>query len=367
MMSRRRVAHFLNEPFLAKSPPNEAAIRIWRDFGYDVDLFAPGGDFSVRDYGAGVRALPAEYGYRWLSRNLLSRRWFQYASFSGTTEDPMAIAGMLGRVYRRPVITFADEIKSDAYAGNRSDRWKALCRFGMRQAALTIVNEEERIDLQRGYAGLATDARVIVYPGCFREPPPMGDRQVLRGRFGFPDNALVLVYSGVMNYGNGGLWIAEALTRCPKVWVWGQIRNLDPFTEGLFRRLVGHERLVLEGECLGWQGTWSSMAAADIGLVVYFQQASQFQRMGVASNRLCMFLSMGVPVIASRQRSFEFIERYDCGVLIDGPEQMPAAVDRIASRLEPMRSNALACAREFIRAPQRYAELRDALAAVYQR
>ncbi len=363
-MSRRRVAHFLNEPFLAYSPPNEAAVSIWRDLGYEVDLFAPGGGFSVTDYGSGVRALPAEYGYRWLGRHLSSRRWRQYASFSGTTEDPLAIAGMLGWVYRRPVITFADEIKSDAYAGNRSARWKALCRFGMRQAALTIVNEEERIALQRDYAGLAADARMIVYPGCFRESPPMGDRKALRARFGFPDNALVLVYSGVMNYGNGGLWIAEVLGRCPSLWVWGQIRNLDPFTEGLLRRLEGHERLVLEGELLGWQGTWSSMAAADIGLVVYLQKASQFQRMGVASNRLCMFLSMGVPVIASRQRSFEFIERYDCGVLIDGPEQMPAAVDRIASRLEVMRANALHCARDYIRAPQHWAGLHDALARV---
>lgn len=366
-MIRRRVAHFLNEPFLADSPPNEAAIHIWRDLGYEVDLFAPGGDFSVEANGAGVRALPAEYGYRWLGRNLAARRWREYASFSGTTEDPMAVAGVLGWAYRRPVITFADEIKSDAYAGNRSDRWKALCRFGMRQSVLTIVNEEERIELQRGYAGLATNAPVTVYPGCFRQTPTMGDRRALRDQYGFPGDALVLVYSGVMNYGNGGLWIAEALALCPSLWVWGQIRNLDPFTHGLLERLEGHERLVLKGELLGWQGTWSSMAAADIGLVVYLQQASQFQRMGVASNRLCMFLSMGVPVIASRQRSFEFIERYDCGVLIDGPEQMPAAVERIGTRLESMRANALECARQHIRAAGRFAALRDALTSVYQR
>lgn len=366
-MIRRRVAHFLSEAFLADSPPNEAAVHVWRGLGYEVDLFAPGGGFSVENYGAGVRALPAEYGYRWLGRNLTARRWRQYASFSGTTEDPMALAGVLGWAHRRPVITFADEIKSDAYAGNRSARWKALCRFGMRQSVLTIVNEEERVELQRGYAGLSANARVIIYPGCFRQTPPMGDRQALRAHYALPSNALVLVYSGVMNYGNGGLWIAEALARCPSLWVWGQIRNLDPFTQGLLERLEGHERLALKGELLGWQGTWSSMAAADIGLVVYLQQASQFQRMGVASNRLCMFLSMGVPVIANRQRSFEFIKRYNCGVLIEGPEQMPAAVDRIAARLEPMRSNALDCAREYIRAPQRYAQLRDALAEVYQR
>lgn len=362
----QRVAHFLSEPFLTYSPPNEAAVEIWRELGYEVDLFAPGGAFPVDRYGPGVRALPAEYGYRWLARNLAAPRWRRYASFSGTTEDPLAIAGMLGWFHRRPVVTFADEIKSGSYWGNRSNRWKALCRFGMRQATLTIVNEEERLTLQREYAGMPAEARMLVYPGCFRSPPAPGDRQGLRASYGFPAHALVLVYSGVMNYGNGGLWIAEALARCPSVWVWGQIRNLDPFTRGLLGHLEGHERLVLKGELLGWHGTWSSMAAADIGLVVYLQDAPQFQHMGVASNRLCMFLSMGVPVICSRQPSFAFVERYDCGVLIDGPGDMPVAVDRIASRIDVMRNNALECARDYIRAPERWTALRDALARVLQ-
>jgi glycosyltransferase involved in cell wall biosynthesis len=360
----KRFAHFLLIPELAHSPPNDAAVTALRELGYAVDLYAPLGSFDVTRYGLNVRSFPVEYGYRWMVRNLISPGWCRYAGFSGTTEDPLAVAGLLGWLHRRPVITFADEIRSGGYAGNRNQRWKKLCRFGMRHSLLTIVNERERIALQRDYAGLPADAPILVYPGCFREPPAPGDRAELRAARGLPADALVLCYSGVMSHGNGGLWMAEALRQCPKLWVWGQIVNLDPLTRGLLERLQGSERLILEKTRMSWQETWASMSAADIGMVVYLQDAPQYRHMGIASNRLCMFLAMGVPVIASRQPSFEFIERYDCGVLIEGPDTLPAAVNRISERLNIMRANALECARDYIRAPQRWAELRNALACI---
>lgn len=68
---------------------------------------------------------------------------------------------------------------------------------------------------------------------------------------------------------------------------------------------------------------------------------------------------MCVPVIASCQPSFEFIGRYDCGVLIDGPEEVPAATAHIAGRLDSMHANALDCARNYFLAPERRTELRD--------
>lgn len=360
----RRVAHFLLHPELADSPPNNAAIRAFLELGHGVDLFAPRGGPKGNRYGSMVFMQTCEYGNSWIAAQLWRPRWGQYAAFSGTTEDPMALAGLLSRVHRRPLITFADEIYSGRYAGNRSDRWKRLCRFGMRNAALTIVNERERIPLQRAYAGLREEQPITVYPGCFHDPPPAGNRQELRASRGIPSDALVLAFSGVFNHGNGGLWLLEALERCPDLWVWGQVLHNDPLVHGLLTRVRGGERLVLEPQRLGWREAWSSMAAVDIGQVVYLYDAPQFQHMGTASNRLCMFLCMGIPVIASRQPSFSFIEEYNCGVLIDDPSEMPAAVNTIGSQLDRMKANATRCARDYIRAPVAYRQLRESLAAV---
>ncbi len=364
MSVRKRVAHFLLVPELAHSPPNDALVRAWLDLGYDVDLFAPGGNFSVERYGPRVRAFPAEYGYRWLLHNVWRLRWRQYACFSGTTEDPMAAAGLLGLLHRRPVVTLADEIKSGMSSGERSARWKQLCRFGMRRAALTIVNEQQRIRLQREYAGLAQSCPIVVYPGCFASTPEPGDRAKIRAQARIPPDALVLCFSGFLSHGNGGVWLADVVARQTQVWVWAQIVNLDPLTRGLLERLEGHERLRLQNERMTWQEAWASMSAVDIGLVVYLQEGPQFQHMGTASNRLCMFLAMGVPVIARRQPSFEFVEQYDCGVLVEDSTDIGNAVTYIAQRLSVMRENALLCAAQYIRSSERWLDLRAALQEV---
>jgi glycosyltransferase involved in cell wall biosynthesis len=362
-----RVAHFLQNPNLLGSPPNDALVAAYQSLGYAVDLYSTWGGEVAHPPQPGVCLLPIEYTGRWLLRNAARPSWRRYSLFSATTEDPLAAAGVLARLWRRPLVTLADEIRSGSYSGIRGTRWKNLCRWGMRQSRLTIVNEEERIALQRDYAGMAPDNVMQVYPGCFRSPPAPGDRAALRATRGLPADALVICYSGMMSHGNGGLWIAEILRRCPSVWVWGQIVNLDPLSRGLLDQVQGRERLVLEPERLSWQEAWSSMAAADIGLVAYLQDAPQYRHMGIASNRLCMFLAMGVPVIASRQPSFEFIERYDCGVLIDNEQEVALAVDRITARLDLMRGNARRCAAEYIRAPQRWIELRDRISAAIAR
>jgi glycosyltransferase involved in cell wall biosynthesis len=361
--SQRRVAHFLLNPNLLGSPPNQAYQDLLTELDIGIDYYSTWSDqqLALED---GVRRQRVNYGPRWLLRHSLSQRWRSYSAFSGTTEDPIGIAGPLARLWRRPLIVFADEIRNGSYAGLRSARWKAHCRRGMGQAQLTVVNEAERLSIQRDYANLAQDKTIIVYPGAFHAPPPPAERQQVRAARGIPADALVLCYSGTFNHGNGGAWLAQALGSIPNLHVWGQIMHGDPLIHDLLRYLQGSERLHLESGLLGWRQAWSVSAAADIGMVVYLQDAPQFRHMGIASNRLCMFLSMGVPVIANRQPSFEFIERYDCGVLVENAAEMPAAIAHMAERLKPMRENALRCARDHINASGRYQELSQRIGAL---
>ena len=356
-----RAAHFVSHAHLVDNPSNHALISALLELGYAVDVYLPKRDGDVSQYGPDVTAHFAEHGYRWLVANLLSPRWLKYTMFSGTTEEPMAAVGLLARIYRRRSITVADEIKNGSTSGERGERWKALCRSGMRVSQLTIVNSGERIDIQREYAGLAADHPIVVMPNCYRDPPAPGDRLALRRERGLPADALVVCYSGVFSLGNGGLWFARALAEQRDTWFWGQVVPDDPLVAGILPWLQGRDRLVLEPGPLGWRYPWVTMAAADIGVVVYLQDAPQFRNRGSASNRLCMFLTMGVPVIASRQPSFEFVEKFGCGVLVDSPEEFVAAIDTIRSRLDEMKANALRCSREYIDAPGRYAALVESI------
>ena len=114
----------------------------------------------------------------------------------------------------------------------------------------------------------------------------------------------------------------------------------------------------------GWQDAWESAVALDIGLAIYTNPAPQFQHMGTSSNRLCMFLAMGVPVIATRQASFNFIETYQCGVLVDSYDEFKAAIEHIRNNLSVMRTNCQRCLHDYIMPSDRWPRLRDAIASL---
>jgi len=366
-LARRRAAHFLLHPGLAGSPPNEALVSALLGLGLDVDVFAPGTTDELRQWGERVRLLPVSYDLRWLLRNGISTRWLRYSLVSGTSELPMGVAGIISQLYRIPTACLADEIRTGSYAGNAPARWKALARRGMRRARLTVVNDPSRIPLQRDLARLPASSPVLVYPSSFVQPPAAGDRAALRARLGIPVDAFVLAYSGVLHLHNGGLWIPDVLRRCPDVHVWLKTRGADPFVVGLFARVEGADRLHLDTTDVTWHEAWASAALADVGLALYLHDGPQFRHMGTSSNRVCMFLGMGVPVIATRQPSFEFLERYGCGVLVDGPEDVAGAVARIRAELPAFRANALRCWREHVAAERRFGELVHALAHVLDR
>jgi glycosyltransferase involved in cell wall biosynthesis len=236
----------------------------------------------------------------------------------------------------------------------------------MRRSAFTIVNDDSRVELLRDYAALAADAKVVVYPGCFHQPPqPDPDfRRLLRRRWGLAEDGLVIASSGAFNLTAGADWLVQALQEEPSLQAVIQPLAVSPLCLFLLRRLGLERRLYLQEERLGWQEAWRSAVGLDIGLAIYTNPAPQFQHMGTSSNRLCMFLAMGVPVIATRQPSFRFIEDYNCGVLVENYQEFLAAIRHIGANLPAMRNNCHRCFREYIMPPDRFPRLREAIAAL---
>lgn len=176
-----------------------------------------------------------------------------------------------------------------------------------------------------------------------------------------PEDALVLAASGGFNLSGGADWLLQSVMQDVSLHAVIQPLGLDPFARFLLNHVDGRERIHVEERRLEWRDAWASVAAFDIGLAIYHNPAPQFQNMGISSNRLCMFLAMGVPVIGNRQPSYRFIEDYDCGVQVESLEEFVAAIEQIRSRLGEMKENALRCAREYIKAPARYEMLRRAI------
>lgn len=354
-------------PKLAYSPPNDAVIKALLGLGLKVDLFAPAQDFDVSQYGANVRAYTAHYSYRWLASNLISRRWRQYSIFSGTSEDPMAAVGVLSALYNKPSVTLSDEIRSGSYAGNRTRRWKQLCRWAMRRSRFQIVNDPVRLELLREYLSMRSTDSMIVYPGCFTDPPQPADRNDMRKKWNVRGKNLVVADSGVFYHEHSAVWLIEALINRSDINLVIQPLNTDPLSRYLLTKIQGADRIYLEPHRIEWRDAWSQMGAADIGVAVYRQTGPQFQNMGISSNRLCMFLAMGVPVIVSKQPSFEFVEKFNCGVMVENESEFTSAIDYIKPRIEQMKQNALICAAEYIDANGAYHTLVDKLSVTLGR
>ena len=194
-----RAAHFLRHASLIGTPPTDAIVSAYRELGLEVDLYAPDVGASIEGLGRfqdGVTMYPFSYGKRWILQHfgpLLKRR---YSVISANAEDPIGVAAPLAKLSRCPLIVSADEIFSGSYRGDAPERWKRFCRWGMRGANLTIVNDPSRIVLQREYAVLREDHPILVYPGCFRDPPVPAAREQLREKWRLPADAFVLVVSG---------------------------------------------------------------------------------------------------------------------------------------------------------------------------
>lgn len=360
----KRAAHFLLHPELSCSPPNDAMIRAYLELGFGVDLYATA-PCGVQAYGNEVRVLPFALGARWLFRNAWQPKWRRYAVLSATSEDPIGIIGQISRIHRRPTIALCDEIKSGSYVGDAPLSWKCTCRNAIRRARLSIVNDEARVGLLRDYAGLDPKQPVIVYPGGYEAPPPAIDRAAQRAIWGIPQDALVIGVSGGFNMWGGADWLIEALKK-PERWAVVQPLGIDPLARFLLGHIVGSDRTYIEPRRLEWHEAWSQAAAFDIGVAVYLHPGPQFQLMGISSNRLCMFLAMGVPVIASRQDSFRFLEQYDCGVLVDDAAGFDRAIETIRARLPQMKVNAKLCWDEYVATPRRYRELVTAMGRVLE-
>jgi len=345
----KKAAHFLLLSSLQKSPPNDALTRAYNVIGTQVDFYAPDAE-ATKNMEVDDSLRTVQYGLRWFLKNFLNKQWKDYDYFSCTSEDPIVIAGILSLVYRKPLIFLSDEIKSGKYRGDRPEFWKKICRWAMRRAAITIVNDESRISLQRSYASLNADQVMTVYPGCFLQPP----EACMRSNH---SEKLVLAYSGGFNMSGGVQWALQALNDHPQLNMLIQPLGIDEMTRLLLQQHCHHDRMQLSDQRLNWQEAWKSMGEVDIGVAIYHNDAPQFQNMGISSNRLCMFIAMGVPVIVSKQPSFQFIEDYQCGYMVDSQEEFSQAIKDIGENLKQMKLNALRCSEEYIDTSGRYQKL----------
>ncbi len=336
----KRAAYFqLKESYFGR-PFDDGIVRALLDLGYEIDIYAPDGDLPQQLYDERVRRLSVDYRRSWLTKHLgLARR---YDLFLGTADVPMAFAGVLASAGRRPSVVASDEIYIGGYEGEATLYWKPLTRWAMRSADLTILTDMLREPLQREYAGIRGAHRFVSYPCCYAEPYRGRSREEARAALGIAEDDFVLSFTGVFSEQNGAHWLVRLIDRVNRKFrVLVQTAGRpDPTIDAILTHLDRDGSVIYRPDRLEWREAPELTIAADASCVFYLSPAPDFQNLGRSSTKLCMSLWIGVPVIATFQPSFTFVDDLQCGVTFDGEDALDAALARMMAEQPRFAANA---------------------------
>lgn len=99
------------------------------------------------------------------------------------------------------------------------------------------------------------------------------------------------------------------------------------------------------------------ISSAKIGIATYSIEHLGYraENMGLAAGKIGNYLKCGVPVIATRVHSLSYLEKYNCGVLVDNTEQIEEAVKKIINDYNSYVDGAYRCYKELWH-PKKYCE-----------
>ncbi|HXX80592.1 MAG TPA: hypothetical protein VEI46_03535 [Thermodesulfovibrionales bacterium] len=364
--AKRRAAYFLARTDYLGRPLDDGVIHALLKADFVVDLFVPGDVTQQTIYPFDVNLVQVDYRVSWLWQHMNPRRWRRYHLFLGTCDLPMAFAGILAWSSMRPVVTVCDEIYAERQ-GPAVRYWKFLSRLGMRRSKFTVIPDLCRTKLQRDYARLDERHLFVPYPCSFPSPIESVTAQSVRQTLGIGEQEFVVSLIGGFHHFSGApeairLLDKEDIDICLMIQTGGVPEMV---THELLKKLALNYRVCYLPERVGWREAAEIASAGDIGLVFYNSPLLDDQTVGLSSQKLCTFLFLGKPVVASSQASFEFIEQFQCGVLIKKESDLLGAINRIRNNYAAYAGNAVRCVEEYIQPMQKLNALSDKFKELY--
>ena len=106
------------------------------------------------------------------------------------------------------------------------------------------------------------------------------------------------------------------------------------------------DRVILSTTLLPPSELTELIQSAKIGIVIYGNTNQNDMLTGFSSEKLSIYLQCGIPIIAFNYPSYEQINDYQCGVLIDSIDELPNAIAKILENYSFYQENAYRCFEE---------------------
>jgi glycosyltransferase involved in cell wall biosynthesis len=165
--------------------------------------------------------------------------------------------------------------------------------------------------------------------------------------FNFDERQKILLSAGMVSESVCSLEIAKAMgiwnSDQPVKTVFHERMEI-PENRGYYEkvRAAGKGKVFLSLKPVPFQEVHKIFSSADIGLAIYSKKhGDNFGVIGSASGKLFQYIKYGVPVIASDLPGLrELVLENDLGIVVDTPEEVPQAVEKILAERERYSNNA---------------------------
>ena len=344
-----KVALFISDYALGTTPCTITSAVLLAKAGYDVDIFVyrPHDDpaavkfqeANIRVYDltrfGGPEAVPA--GEPFIPGAVLNAArkiiaGHHYVCFMGIESKGLIFAGLLQEQFRVPVIYFSTELY---YTGHPHidpealQKIKPLERKYHARAIATIVQDEERgrilIEDNRVHPG-----KIFYVPVGLLGEPVARREKIFHRMFNLPESERILLQFGSIHPYRQSDRIAAISESLPDGWTLVLHGFIAPEIRDIVKGLNNASGIRLSGGLVPLEDLPSLVAAADVGLVFYTDDNLNDYNTGLASDKMARHMQCGSPVITCDFPGFRrVVDTYQCGVCVDDPARIPAALARI--------------------------------------
>lgn len=341
----------LNSGCLKYMPFALSVVKLLEREGHSISLFlaeAASNHYQV-EFGTGVSVNFLDAPFVWdrpgrINKLLLSNYFrlltalksFDLVVSVGQTGN--ALGGRLASAKDCPSIVMIDEFP-DIYTGSA---WRAMEAEACRASTLIVVPDEswfpklcEKVD------GL-DDTPWAVLPNCpLSEDFAHLDTGDWHKRLGLPSEADIFLQAGGRY---PCLQIVESLVTVPQ-WPEGSILLVngkpDPHNPWEAMQHLDCPGKIFNNESLFETREFHSLVSSCTACFGLYRNQVDLDRVGKSSGKIMRSLGCGVPVIASNYFSLKFIEEMGLGILVDHPNEIPAAVLTLSENREEFSTRCL--------------------------
>ena len=246
-------------------------------------------------------------------------------------------AGIAARLARIPAVCISDELHARSECRTEDERrWKEREIRAHRACAFTIALSSERADFIRDENGLGDVHPIFVVPNSSPGPSRRLASDFFQKKFGFGADTFVLLHAG-------SWWWRKDFSRIESVTA-GWDKGLALVFHGRMKDAAdaapGPPNIYYSRQPLPYAELDRAVSSAHVGLALYDNSSVNHRLVGAAGGKIPLYMKNALPVIATRQPSFEWMEKERCGVLIDDLSEIGAAAGRIRAQYAEYSENA---------------------------